>query len=126
MTAEETFGQQVRRRRLAVDLTQAQLAYLTGVTRGTIRNAEKGRNTPRSDHAETILSVLESAEAGTLDPTGRYLSPDEVREHLARQFELLAAAFPELPADSLTPEAVAARSGRHAYLYAARLARGET
>ena len=132
MTGMETFGEQIKRRRRATGLTQEQLADLAGVSRTTLRNAERGRHHPRGGRAEALLGVLERAESGELlsacercaDIEAR--TADLVRGEIADLLEALVDAFPEelFPDDPRTPEAL--RVMRQSYRNAARIARTAT
>ena len=58
MTDPETFGQWLKRRRKASDLTQEQLAKLSGCVAETIRKIEAGTRKPSKLTAELIAQAL--------------------------------------------------------------------
>ncbi len=61
----ETYGQSIRRRRIACGLSQQDLADLAGVAKSTLRNVETGRvSVPRL--ADEIEGVLTRAENGAM------------------------------------------------------------
>lgn len=127
--SEETFAQEIRRRRDVLRLSQAELAKLAGVARNTISNIERGQGETDRRVVYVLRGVLDATESGVgatqMRPARRL--PEPVRESIARTFDALVDALSEdlVPADSTTAEAVAIRATRRAYQNAARIARGE-
>ena len=67
----EIVGQKVERRRRELKLTQAQLARLCGLARGSIANIERGNQRP------TIHTLWDLADALEVDMRSLLPSPDE-------------------------------------------------
>jgi len=55
---ENFFGEQLKRRRTELDMTQEQLAKCAGVSREAIGNYEAGRRTPPANTAKLIAAAL--------------------------------------------------------------------
>lgn len=124
----ETLGQEMRRRRRKLLLSQADLAELADVSRNTISNLERGHSQTDKRIVQALRDVLDAAESDGASRTRPKNYPiDTVRESIARTLDALAQAIPEdlFPTDSASPEAMAVRATRRAYLNAARIARGE-
>ncbi|MFE1170413.1 helix-turn-helix transcriptional regulator [Nocardiopsis sp. NPDC058789] len=141
-TPAMTYGERVKARRATLDLTQSELARMTGLSRGTIRNLETDAVETTKLTRQLIDEALAQAE-GKGAPTERLrkttsgslpastgkptFSERRVRESIASQIELMAAAYPEdvFPEGGESPEARSVDAMRHAYRTAARIARGE-
>ncbi|MER7213538.1 helix-turn-helix transcriptional regulator [Streptosporangium sp. NPDC000239] len=116
----ETYGEQLKRRRCAAELTQQDLATLAGISRTTVRNLESGKHAPRPAIAEAIWAALDQSER---DEQAAHVAG--TAERIARRLDTLANNYPEdlFPDDDSTPEAI--RVMRRIYRHAARIARGE-
>lgn len=55
-------GKQLRKKRLAAGLTQAELAQAAGVDRGTILRWEAGKHRPRTATTKVVTMVLDKAK----------------------------------------------------------------
>ena len=123
--SEDSFGVEVRQRRVLLRMSQGDLARLAGVSRNTIGNVEQGRGQTESLTIQALRDALAVAESE--NPSTRAERIDPVRESIARIFDALVDALPEdlAPADSMSPESIAIRATRRAYINAARIARGE-
>lgn len=63
MDPKLAFGQAVRRRRLALDVSQEELAHLAGMDRTYVSGIERGRRNP------TLLVICRLAEALQCEPS---------------------------------------------------------
>lgn len=125
--SDETFGDEVRRRRGELELSQRELAELAGVRPETVGKVERGAPF-RQVTRRCLIRALDAVENGDDTPSRATTEPAQsIRETIARTLEAIADGLPEelVAADSASPEAVALRSARRAYRHAARIARGE-
>lgn len=67
----EQFGEDLKKRRELAGLSKTQLAQLSGLTRGTIDNLERGRHKPSPDTFERLAKVKAL----------RYVEPEQPRRH---------------------------------------------
>lgn len=120
----ETFAQEVLRRRVALHLSQADLARMAGVSRNTIGNIERGRGRTEPLVMDRLRDSLDAAES--CEPIALLSTVNVPGEAIARVFDALVEALAEelIPPDSTTVEAAAFRATRRAYQHAARIARG--
>ncbi|MGR6922639.1 helix-turn-helix transcriptional regulator [[Actinomadura] parvosata] len=119
MTSEETFAEEVRRRRTALGLTQERLADLADVSRGTVRNIEGAV----LDSTRSTRTAIRAALAGAESRTGAPQTPAATAgEVIARRLDAIAEAFPD---DMFPDSEVVFHAVRRAYQHAARIARGE-
>ena len=131
----ESFGEEVNRRRRALDpkVGQEALASLADVSRNTISNLERGA----VDHTKftelRIRKALDQLENGSGRPLPlvskdiKFAIEERTRDEIARQIEAQLNAYPEsvFPEGSDSPEGRYIAAMRHAYRTAARIARGE-
>jgi class 3 adenylate cyclase len=97
-----SFGEWLRRRRKALDLTQAELADQAGCVAGTIKSIEADARRPSKQLAERLADVLE------LQPVERALFLQAARAELAPDRLPPAAASPTPVLTVARPSAVAA------------------
>jgi predicted ATPase/class 3 adenylate cyclase len=95
-----SFGEWLRRRRKALDLTQAELAGQAGCVTGTIRSIEADARRPSRQLAERLADVLQLAQderARFLKVARAELSPDQLASptHLAEPSPSVVAPPPE-------------------------------
>jgi transcriptional regulator with XRE-family HTH domain len=64
-----TFGKAVARRREELELTQAELAGLAGISRASIANIEKGRQNVLLHHIYDLADALQMPRVGDLLPS---------------------------------------------------------
>jgi transcriptional regulator with XRE-family HTH domain len=118
-TAPETLADELRNARQAADLTQKQLADLTGVSAASIQSWGQGVRVPRNSFA---LRLVQGALA-SLNDEGRPrqsddpdrklpLADDRVYQWAKDTFDLLRADFPE-EADAFMGDEDAALGGAH-------------
>src|ERR671933_1545876 len=91
MEQMDSFGEWLRRRRKALDLTQAELAQRAGCVPGTIKSIEADARRPSVQLAERLAEVLElrpEERAAFLKAARAELSPDQ----LASPTQLVARA----------------------------------
>lgn len=75
----EAFGEEVRRRRTKLGMSQQQLADLARVSRGTIRNIENGRETTRLTARSVRLALKRTEGEDFVTPTSVASTRGEVR-----------------------------------------------
>ena len=119
MIAEETFAEEVRRRRTALGFSQEHLAELADVSRGTVRNVEG--EVLKTTHS--TRAAIRAALAGAESRAGASRTPAAISgEAIARRLEAIADAYPE---DMFPQGEVVFHAVRRAYQHAAKIARGE-
>jgi len=101
-----SFGYWVRRRRMALDLTQSALAHQVGCAVVTIKKIERDERRPSRTMAERLAECLEIPEAereafircslGEADSSGMHLPSAPVSQHKERDF-FLKQTKSELP-----------------------------
>lgn len=125
--SSETFGQEVKRRREALNMSQSDLANLAGISRNTVSNIEREQGQTDKRIVEDIRKYLAVAEVAEATDRSNNLG-ELVRDAIARKLDSLADGIPQalFPPDSVAPEAVALRVARDVYRHAASIVRGES
>lgn len=133
--SDVSFGQEIRRRRELLRLSQSDLARRARVSRNTIGNVERGNGQTEERVMQALTNALSALEYGegaarvepaTQKPGGGTRS-DAALESIARTLDALATALSDdlISTDSTSPEAMAIRATRRAYQHAAQIVRGE-